>query len=317
MKKGLMHKLLYGNDKKQDYTIQQLPSTRAKQFFHIYKTAFGKLTSINMLTALFALPLIVWDLIASVYVGDFLKSMDIPTQFSYLLNMTLLQYGTEIPLIMLASVGFAGAFYVIRKISWKAPVRLLKDFGKGIKDNYKQFLGLGFLVGIFNMLANYFIDFSIYTFGEQQFSAIFGLVSVLLLVVVLLAILMFSTCQGVLYNLTFTNLLSNSFTLTFKRLFASVGVALLSWLPIIIFQALPWVFVQIIGGCVTFVFSISFAITMQTVYTHGVFDKYINQSQYPDFVGMGLCTGKSYFQAICDTTEVDSQDQTQEGTNEN
>ena len=305
MKKGFMHKLLYGKDKSRDYTHDQLPSTRAKQFFHIYKTAFGKLTNVNMLTALFALPLIVWDLLASAYVGDFLKGMDIPTQFSYLLNLTLLQYGTEIPLIMLASVGFAGAHYVIRKISWKAPVQLLKDFGKGIKTNYKQFLGLGFIVGIVNMLANYFIDFSIYTLGEDQFSAILGLVSVVLLVIAIGSIVMFATCQSTLYNLTFGNLLTNSIALTFKRLFASVGVCILSWLPIIIFQALPWVFVHVIGGCVTFVFSLSFAITMQTVYCHGVFDKFINQKQYPDFVGMGLSTGKSYFQALCDTTEVE------------
>ena len=74
-------------------------------------------------------------------------------------------------------------------------------------------------------------------------------------------------------------------------------------------QALPWVFLHIIGGCVTFVFSISFAVTMQTVYSHGVFDKHINQKQYPDFVGMGLSTGKSYFQAICDTTQTDLEPQ--------
>ena len=309
MKKGFMYKMLYGNDKEQDYTLQQLPSTRTKQFFHIYKTAFGKLINVNMLTALFALPLIVWDLLASVYIGDFLKGMDLPTQFSYLLNMTLLQYGTEIPLIMLAAVGLAGAFYVIRKICWKAPVRLLKDFGKGIKDNYKHFLALGFIAGVVNMLANYFVDFSIYTLGESQFSSIFGLVSVVLLVILLLAVFMFAACQSTLYNLSFPNLITNSLSLTFRRLFTSCGVALLSWLPVILFQALPWVFLHIIGGCVTFVFSISFAVTMQTVYSHGVFDKHINQKQYPDFVGMGLSTGKSYFQAICDTTQTDLEPQ--------
>jgi len=310
MKKGFVYKVLYGKGTDEDFTTQNLPKNRAKQFFYAYKTSFGKITNLNMLAALFALPLLVWDLLASAYVADFMKGLDVKTQFSYLLKMSLLQYGTEIPLIMLAFVGLAGAYYVIRKICWKAPVRLIKDFNAGIKASYKQFLPLGLITGIANFIVNYLIQFNLLTISnENEFVYVAAIVGVILAAVIGFAALVFAMTQSSLYNLSFGKLIKNSFILTFKRLFSGIGVMLLSVLPIAVFRFMPWVFVQIIGGCLTMVFSIGFAITMQTVFCLGVFDVFINKQSYPDFVGLGLSSGKSYFQVLCDTTELDDDEQ--------
>lgn len=319
MKKGFVNKLLYGKGDNEDFSTEKLPATRAKQFFNAYKTSIGKLTNVNLLTALFALPLIIWDFLASAYVNDFMNNLDVKTQFSYLLKMSLLQYATEIPLIMLMFVGLAGAYYVIRKICWKAPVRLIKDFNAGIKNGYKQFLPLGAIAGVTNFAINYFVNFNLLTISDKtEFVNIAALVGIALLALIGTVALVFAIEQSSLYNLTFGKLLKNSFILTFKRLFSGTGVTLLSLLPILVFKFMPWIFVQITGACVTAVFSISFAITMQTVFCHGVFDVFINKQQYPDFVGLGLSKGKSYFQVICDATELDGdEDAAREADNEN
>lgn len=322
MKKGFVNKLLYGKGDNEDFSAEKLPQTRVKQFFNAYKTSIGKLTNVNLLTALFALPLIVWDFLASVYVNDFMKGLDIQTQFSYLLKMSLLQYGTEIPLIMLTFVGLSGAYYVIRKICWKAPVRLIKDFNAGIKNGYKQFLPLGAIAGVANFAINYLINFNLLTISNQtEFVYVMAIVGIALLALIGLVALVFAMEQSSLYNLTFGKLIKNSLILTFKRLFSGIGVTLLSLLPILLFKFMPWIFVQIIGACITVAFSISFAITAQTVFCHGVFDVFINKQQYPDFVGLGLSKGKNYFQVLCDTTELDedtadAQSDKQENDNE-
>lgn len=309
MKKGFVSKLLYGKGDQEEFTTDKLPKTRAQQFFYAYRTSIGKLTNINLLTALFALPLIIWDFLASAYVSDFMKGLDAQTQFSYLLKMSLLQYGTEIPLIMLLFVGLSGAYYVIRKICWKAPVRLIKDFNCGIKNGYKQFLPLGLIAGAVNFAVNYLLDFNLLTISDDtEFVYIMAIVGVAVFVLIFITAWVFAMEQSSLYDMTFGELIKNSFILTFKRLFGGIGVTLLSLLPILAFKFMPWVFVQIIGACITAVFSISFAITMQTVYCHGVFDVFINKQQYPDFVGLGLSKGKSYFQVICDSTELDDEE---------
>lgn len=309
MKKGFVNKILYGKDDKEDFTTEKLPKNRVDQFFHAYKTSIGKLTNINMLAALFALPLIIWDFFASAYVDDFMKGLDAQTQFSYLLKMSLLQYGTEIPLIMLSFVGLAGAYYVIRKICWKAPVRLIKDFNAGIKSCYKQVIPLGAIAGVVNFVVNYLLNFNLLTMSDEtEFIYIMAIVGVVLLTLICLTALVFAMEQSSLYNMSFVQLLKSSFILTFKRLFSGIGVTLLSLLPILIFKFMPWVFVQIIGACVTAVFGISFAVTMQTVFCHGVFDVFINKRQYPDFVGLGLRKGKNYFDVLCNSTEFDDED---------
>lgn len=308
MKKGFVNKLLYGKGDNEDFSTEKLPKTRAQQFFSAYKTSIGKLTNVNLLTALFVLPLIVWDFLSAAYVNDFMKGLDVQTQFSYLLKMSLLQYGTEIPLIMLMFVGLSGAYYVIRKICWKAPVRLIKDFNLGIKNCYKQFLPLGVIAGVGNLAINYLINLNLLTISNQtEFINIMAIVGAALLAIICIVALVFAMEQSSLYNLTFGKLLKNSFILTFKRLFSGIGVTILSLLPILLFKFMPWIFVQLIGSFITLVFGISFAITMQTVFCHGVFDVFINRQQYPDFVGLGLSKGKNYFQVLCDTTELDEE----------
>lgn len=298
MKKGVIYRIIFGKGNDGDFTADSLPKTRVKQFGFVFRRRFGVIFRVNLLAALFALPLIVWDFLSSAYISEFTAGMDVQTEFSHLLRLSLIRFGTDVPLVMLAFVGLAGAFYVIRRLCWCAPVDLLKDFKNGIKNSYKQFTALGLLTGLFVFASNYLLRVCLLTISsDTEFVYIMGIVAIALADVICFTALVYAMGQASLYNMGFFTLIKSAFILTFKRLFRSAGTVLLSVLPIAVFMFMPWVFMQIIGNCLTIVFGIGFAVTMQTVLCLGTFDVFINKSSYPDFVGLGLSTGKSYLRA--------------------
>lgn len=319
MKKGVIYRLIFGKGNNGDFTVANLPKNRVKQFLYVFKRRFGTIFRVNLLTALFALPLIAWDFVSTAYVADFTKGMDAQTQFSHLLRLSLLRYGTQIPMIMLTCVGLAGAFYVIRQLCWGAPVSLLRDYKKGIKGAYKQFLLLGLLAGTVNFAFSYLLEFCLLTVSAKtEFAYVLAIVGIILAAIIGFTALVYAMAQSSLYGMTFFGLIKSSFILTFKRLFRSVGVVLLSLLPVLLFRFFPWAFMQIIGDCLIVVFSIGFAVTMQTVLCHGVFDAFINEKSYPNFVNLGLNTGMSYYKAMgIDDEDDDSDGESDEEENEN
>ena len=292
-RKGIIERLVMGKPREKDLTEADLPSTRTKQFRFVFKTRFGIIFRANLLAALFCVPYIMWELLSGAYITNFVKGMEAAEHVSYLLYLTLLQYGTEIPLLMLSFVGLAGAYYVVRRICWGQSVKIVADFGRGIKQSWLQFMLLGLLTGIVSLLINYAVNLALLTMGGNNALVWgLGLTAILLFAVLYSIIVMFAMCQSTLYNLSFARLLYNSTVLTFKRLFRSLLICLASLAPILVLVLMPWVFVKIVGYSLVVVFSIGFAVTLQTVYCHGVFDTFINAKDYPDFVGMGLAGAK-------------------------
>lgn len=292
-KRGIIERLVMGKRRDKDFTEDDLPSTRFKQFKFVFRTRFGIIFRANLLAALFCLPLLTWSLIASGYVADYTAELSVTEYASELIYLSLLQYGTEIPLMMLAFCGLAGIFYVVRRLCWGQSVKIISDFGKGLKDSWKQFLLLGLITGTVNLAVRYIVNFSLLSMSASNvFLCSLALGAAVVFALIFFLILMFALCQSSLYTLSFLRLLKNSAVLAFKRLFRGLGILLLSLAPVYIFALLPWAFVKIIGCCLAVVFSIGFAVTVQTVFCHGVFDVFINAKSYPDFVGVGLAGGK-------------------------
>lgn len=292
-KKGLIERLVMGKPREKDFTEADLPTTRTKQFRFVFKTRFGVIFRANLLAALFCVPYIIWELLSGAYVNNFVEGMEAAEYASNLLYLTLLQYGTEIPLLMLAFVGLAGIYYVVRRLCWGQSVKIVADFGRGIKQSWLQFMFLGLLTGVVSVLIHYSVNLALLTMGGDN-ALVWGLAltAIVLFAVLYTVVIMFAMCQSTLYNLSFGRLLYNSVILTFKRLLKSFLICLASLAPILIFVFMPWVFVRIVGYSLLVVFSLGFQVTLQTVYCHGVFDTFINAKDYPDYVGMGLAGAK-------------------------
>ncbi len=287
--RGIIKRLVFGKQREEDITEDDLPDTRVKLFKFVMRTRFGIIFRINLLAALFFIPFMVWDVLSGSYIANYVANMTAAEYFSNLIYLTLLRYGTDIPLIMIGCVGLAGLLYVCRRICWGEPVKILSDFAKGIKQSWKQFIFLGLLTGVVLMLVNYIVPASLAVMTRDNAVGMsVAMALAVLFAVVWIIAMMYAFNASSLYNITFGRLIISSMKLTFKRLFRNLGVCLLSLLPMLIFMFMPWAFVQIIGYCVMIVFSLGFAGVMQTVYCHGVFDEFINKYSYPDFVRMGM-----------------------------
>lgn len=291
--RGIIERIFVGKPRESDFTESDMPSNRFKQFRFVFRTRFGVIFRANMLSALFFLPYLAWDLLSGGYVEHYIADLTVGERLSSLSYLSLLQYGTEIPLIMLGFAGLSGIYYVIRRICWGQSVKIVPDFIKGLKDSFLQFIMLGLLTGVINLLVRYIVDFSILTMAGGN-ALLWGLAvtAAILFAVIYCVALMFALCQSSLYKLSFGRLIANSYILAFKRLLRSLAACLCSLAPVIVFAVMPWTFVKIIGDCVIIVFSIGFAATVQTVFCHWVFDDFINGRSYPDYVGMGLAGGK-------------------------
>lgn len=298
MKKGLIYKIIYGKDKEKDFSKEDLPKTRRKQTLLILKTRFSLLFKANLYAALFWLPLIVWDLICGWYIGEFTSGMEVSEKFSYLINLTLLRYGTDAVLSGIASVGLAGVFYVARRIFWGFPVKVGADFIKGLKNSYKQFFGIGFILGAFIGVMEYFSSFSLLTMTSDNSFIWTVSASLCVAAEIIACISAFIACGlASLYNIKFSRLITSSIIITFKKLFSALGVFLITILPFGVLWALPWVITKLLAGILIITVGLGYSVMVQTAFCLNAFDIYINKTDYPDFVAMGLSGGKNFSQA--------------------
>lgn len=288
-KSGIIKKLVIGTPREKDFTIDDLPETRIKLFKFVLRTRLGVIMRLSLLASLFVVPLAAWDVFCVGYISTMTFGMTAIEQLSRLLPLSLLRYGTEVPLIAIGCVGLAGLLYCVRRICWGQSIKIFADFGKGIKQSWTQFVALGVLTGVVNATINYIMRFCLIAMNNDNslalsvalaFAAVFGIMWFIAM--------MFAFCQSSLYETTFFRLLLNSVVLTYKRLFSSFSFCVLSVLPIAVFAVMPLVYVRIIGFAIFALFFFGFATTVQTVYCHGVFDEYINKYSYPDFVRMGM-----------------------------
>lgn len=300
--RGIIKRLVMGKPRETDLTESDLPRTRFAQFKHCMRTRFGVLFRINMLAALFFVPLAVWDLLVSGYISSLASDLPQAEYVARTLSLTLLRFGSEIPLIMLAFVGLSGLMYVTRRVCWGESIKIIADFGKGIKQSWLQFLLLGLVTGGVWLGIRVAIGQSAVMLASNPTLYTFIIVASVLLAVVCAVALMFAINMSSLYNIGFGRLVFNSLLLAFKRAIVGIGIVIVSLLPVLVFALMPWAIVQIVGYCVDAVFSLGFAALIQTVYCHSVFDDVINQSFYPEYVRIGLAS-------LVDDEEDDGEDE--------
>ena len=327
MKKGLVYKWVFGKGRDDDFDERSLPKNRFQQFCFVFRTRFGVLLKANLLCALFVLPLCVWDTICGWFVADFIKDMTAAQQMSALINLSLLRYGTDALLCVLAAVGLGGMYYVVRRLCWLQSVKVTSDFFRGVKNGWKQFAVTGLVYGIGTGLLRYLRSFSLLTLTEgNSFAWTVSVVLTVVAEVLLMCVSLFAMFEAALYNVRTGKLFTSGAILTFKRLFSTLGIALVALTPVAIWFVLPWGFLQIVGMCVVAVVGICYAVTVQTVYCLGVFDVFVNAVQYPDFVGKGLAsasgetsgtTTENAVEIVAENAEENSAENVDEGANGN
>lgn len=289
-RKGLIYRLTMGKDNLPDFTPNRLPGTRWAVFKDVFFNRFGAIVKVSLLTLLFLLPLIAWIIImylvrrvdasvlpysANLGLG-YAVTPDVSLIAAYRNYMYNFQtYLIMIPLIMIAGLGFAGAFHVMKLLGWGEGVAVGSNFFVGIKRNWGTFLWIFLALGtsFFVMMFSFFAR----TIPTQMPAAVMVIMNVLAVVqfVLMLNIVLFAATQAVTYKLGFFALVKNSMLFTIALFPITTFFIVLSVLPVVIILIIPlqiamflWIIYALIG--------VGYLVLVWTVYSQWAFDKYVN-----------------------------------------
>ncbi len=298
-KKGLFYKFIVGKDRDENYARSTLPSNRWELFWDVFKGRFWKLVILNLMLLVGFLPFL-FVLFNKSYLISYFSSLlpisgsafvgypYIPdlyaVAFVNIIRLEAQGYAVLIPCLMFAGVVMSGVFYIARNLAWNEGVFMANDFWKGLKSNILHFLLITFLMGIiffFSSMSNLVLEKSS-VLTPDQFIAnptvnaiIRGLNIVLTVFATIMALFAFTVTVN--YKVKFYHLIKNSFILALGLLPQNLFFLALA--------ALPFIFIAIFGLnsflsplmlIIIMLFGFSLMALVWTIYSHWVFDKFIN-----------------------------------------
>lgn len=294
-KKGLIYRLTMGKDNLPDFMPDKLPGSRWALFKDVFFNRIGAMAKISLLTLLFFIPLIVVIVIFTLlkqsmetiipYSGNLglsphpvIGAEAMGQAQELYLNLIMLLF--TIPAVIIAGIGLAGAFHVMKMLAWEEGDSVANNFFIGIKKNIKQFLPMSVISAVFIFLFAFAFTTYTNTDAPSTLMAVFstiGLVLSIIFFVIFLCALIFMTTQAVTYDLKFRHLIKNSLLFAIALLPTNLFFLFLSVLPILIilliplpamFSVLLWMVYALIG--------IAYTILVWTVYAHWAYDRFVN-----------------------------------------
>jgi hypothetical protein len=262
--------------------VNNLPHNRKEVFFDLLKHRKMNLFSLSCFVFMFFIPLAV-----DLFYFNYLETIAISNEkFEYLFSLIFYSMLIAIPCMVIGFIGFAGGFYVAKKIVWQEGVSLSSDFFQGVKENYKRALIDGFILGVllFGLVVggSYLI---IYSPMAPVWCGI-GIGALILIFIFFGMSITLNFTQNVYYQ--------NPYRVTFKNSFFLL--ALINWKIFLVFLLSTGglvticCFNMITLGIGLFLFAVlnSVVIILYTLISHSAFDKYINKEHHPEMVGKGL-----------------------------
>ncbi len=290
-RKGLIYRITMGKDNLPDFTPDKLPGNRFQLFKDVFFGRMGAMVKINLLTLLFALPIIL--VLVLTYMSRLVDNTMVPYSGNigigypvvpdaaaigearnFMLNFQM--YLLLIPCIVIFSIGLSGAFYVMRRFAWGEGVGVASHFFHGVKANVLPFLWSSLFISV----SFFLLMFNITAYNQLQMHAalkIIGLALTIIQFLIVMCMAMFLTTQAVTYKLKFWGLIKNSFLFAIGLLPINIIMLILSALPVVALYFL--IRVQFIGILFLMIFllvGVSYIILLWTVYSHWVYDKFVN-----------------------------------------
>lgn len=264
-----------------------LPKNRKQMFRrHVFS---WEIMSISLLTALFSFPLFALWSISSVAESKILQSLpEKPAETLFALFQQQIQTCLiSLPFLCLLTVGLSGACYYLRKLVWREIVSLKDDFFAGIKKSFMQSV----ICGVFAWLIICFVvmcSWLILIYAADMLSKTLLFAVLFVVAVLLLSAIMYDLTQNAIYKTTFIQRMRNNLYFAAAKFPKNLLVVIASMLPFAVFVFLPYTWAVIAVATVYFVYGFGVVMLLQTLYSHSVFDKYINEKNYPQLVNKGL-----------------------------
>jgi len=188
-----------------------------------------------------------------------------------------------IPAIMFAGVIMSGVFYIARNLVWSEGVFIANDFWKGLKSNILSFLLMSCLLGIVLFVTSInisilnqtsFLDAGSFLAKPFVNNLVKGLSYVFCGFFVMMTFYSFTIT--VTYKVKFTQLIKNSFILSLGLLPKNLLFLLIALSPEILLMLFPsGMFVGLLLGIILLL-GLSLGVIVWTIYSHWVFDTYLN-----------------------------------------
>lgn len=285
----MMNSYYYGKSGKGDYRKEDLPKNRWQLFWEMLRIRFAGLMRLNLMYAVAWLPVILvtlfsaFALIAGLSpVNEAGEAIEITREeLMTLVNGILFTWLLMlIPAVTITGPFTAGVSFVTRNWARDEHAFVWSDFKDAVKANWKQALLVSFITSL--MPAILYVCWTFYgqLAADSPFFVVPQVLATMLGVVWLLAV-MYMYPLMVTYKLKFKDLVRNALLLSIGRLPQSVGLRLLSAVPLLIGGAVLFFTNQIqwaVLGILLYYVLIGFSLSrfIYASYTNAVFDKFIN-----------------------------------------
>ncbi len=269
----------------------RLPQNRWQSFLDCISNHASQLIGCGLVLALFAFPLIgvlgltnilVFDLNYQIEIGTVTAVEGAKAIFNTMNTANLL----TIPTLMILFIGFSGLVRIIRRLIWQEDIFFWFDFKKGIKENWKSFLLVGFIVGGVNWLVQLLIRYGYFIDHSSWYE--WALPISIAVAVLLIPILCLTRFQTDIYVLSFRAKMKNSFLLTMRTAPSTLGFMALVFAPWGIFLiSMNEVLYLVLLAFFFFVIAPLELLAISEYCLH-VFDRFINKNNHPEIFDKGI-----------------------------
>ncbi len=294
---GLLDKLITGTYKNQPRR-RLFPQTRGEVFAEMFRYRKRMLVNISLLCALFALPAIVCAYFGLLYKGILPElieegSVALPVEGNYDLSLIILnfQMNNLLSLIGFATnallfLGLGGGVRVMQLLAWGEPVEFLHDFGKGVRDNWKYYLGYSVLFSLavlfFTFVTGYYLTADTYTAVKA-----FSIAIAVLVLFFASGTLVFALPHANLYELSFFGTLRNAFLLFIASFPKNLLYLILTVLPMLLFL-IPVIAVQTIVTVLFLFIYPAYILLIWVLRSNTLFDRFLNVGENAYAANRGL-----------------------------
>mgnify|MGYP003297642874 CR=1 FL=1 len=273
-----------------DFSEALLPSTRRQQFKDLLKNEWKTLLTIGLLLLLFSLPYIgiyIFRYIsASLYTSYLFDGGYTEHQVSFnLMIFHLIFDGFNIVSYVSISICLAGVFRVLDNLVLGEGILFKDDFILGIKKNWKSFVVCGVIFALIKALYRFSTNFFNYD-GSTGKTILTGLM-IIIVYLFLIPVLIYSVSLRSKYKIT----INNTFKAASKFSIVTIipfGIFTILLFFVLYFSLIAQVFILGILICIIVVLVVPIYVLLVHLYVTFVFDKYINQYDYPDIYRKGL-----------------------------
>lgn len=284
--------------KKKNFSIE-LPLNYRGVFKYTYRFSFTFLIKLSLLLSLFFIPTLLWIYISGLLEGAVIHKF--APEGPYIQWQALLLHRQTfvwliIPCFLVASIGLAGAMYVMKRQITNDGVVLTTDFKEGIIRNWKRYLLFSLIYSILIAFL-FFVSNLFYT--PDQLSIYVSITLFVVIVAFLLIISMFYAMQlNQTYDAKFSECIFKSFAFVFGEFPKNILLFLITIFPffiLIFINNLLFPTIQILTWTTYLVYiclGLGHSVLLISLFQHYAMDKYINKTQFPEIYRKGLYNEK-------------------------